>query len=736
MLNDVAAELRPSFVGTWSYLHTVLAARTTPEFRAKLKDFVETWSRWVITPGALGQLPPSESLHDALSRLLEVANSSSEFGLKISWRKLRALLRFCQVAAALVDDAPFFPEESPPDTQTPSHEEKAAQPPDPMTRVRIAALVAQLQSADDQQRAAADTALHAGGRVSQIGQDVVVALAEHMVAVDETSDPSMGYTGTVLADALGQIRHDDATSFKSWLVSADSKADHESAVARAIIGYAGSVTPDLLKDLSLLLPTAGPRAQAAVLDAFTQMFQNMTIGVGETAMQLALIEAMLLASLDSAPAQLLPSCVRICGFHPMPPVAFLRAVLAWGDKETRPEVLAELAPTLGRLGPRLWERLVQLRSEATVIGKAIVAAREHYVREPFDVKGLAEFLYNELPIDFDHAAQWIVLQLAEVPPVDALGRLERWIAGDDSAFDDTPVGESLSLRSQIEQFLDSLADHPDPIVVRAVRAALTRLLLPTESRQTVDATDRAAEALLTSLAIRIPDPQHLLRALLDATNDVVPRGPAHDVATAVAALLCTSVPSAAHSVIEHLSETDDWRHQEQAFATLAELGRRSPALLNEELGASLAPRLLAACFHENDFEIRAFAITTLGSLRRIGPDVGAALLACCRDVDTVRAAAIVAAQRFQQFDPAVLDNLLPALTGPSAGAAYAATLVLKALAISRQAIEQPTFRERIAEALAIACIHPEASREVEGPEYTTNSLGDACYQALMEVTGS
>src|SRR5262249_30189729 len=157
-----------------------------------------------------------------------------------------------------------------------------------------------------------------------------------------------------------------------------------------------------------------------------------------------------------------------------------------------------------------------------------------------------------------------------------------------------------------------------------------------------------------------------------------------------------------------LTQSGDTSLSGTVVATFAELARQSPAMINDELQADILPSLLAGCNSKFSRHLRRFSVTTLGYLRRLGPEVGAALLDCCRDVHEVRTPPIEAAQRFQQFSPAVLDDLLPELTGPSASTAYAVSLLLQALGTSRQAVEQPAIRVRIADALAAACTHPDA----------------------------
>src|SRR5262249_19930605 len=101
-----------------------------------------------------------------------------------------------------------------------------------------------------------------------------------------------------------------------------------------------------------------------------------------------------------------------------------------------------------------------------------------------------------------------------------------------------------------------------------------------------------------------------------------------------------------------------------------------------------------------------------------------------------------AAKRFQHFEPAALDVLIPALTGPSVSAAYTVTLLLRELGrVSRRRIDQSQLLERIACALANACVHPESGRVVDDARWwwiggePHQTLADACYEALIQVVG-
>ena len=107
----------------------------------------------------------------------------------------------------------------------------------------------------------------------------------------------------------------------------------------------------------------------------------------------------------------------------------------------------------------------------------------------------------------------------------------------------------------------------------------------------------------------------------------------------------------------------------------------------------------------------------------------------------VREAAIDAAKRFQQFEPAVLDVLIPGLTGSSVNTAYTVTHLLRELGrVSRRLIDRSQLLEQIAGALAAACVHPDAGRVVEDDWSLISGegrkpLADVCYEALMQVVG-
>jgi hypothetical protein len=113
------------------------------------------------------------------------------------------------------------------------------------------------------------------------------------------------------------------------------------------------------------------------------------------------------------------------------------------------------------------------------------------------------------------------------------------------------------------------------------------------------------------------------------------------------------------------------------------------------------------------------------------------LLAECKDDDEVARAAVVeliqAAQWFTQpVLGAVLDNLIPALTGPSVRTAATVATLLATLAAGRRTSDDS--RRKIASALAEACKHPSSARSWGAPR-EEKTLAEHFYEALFEVTG-
>ena len=197
------------------------------------------------------------------------------------------------------------------------------------------------------------------------------------------------------------------------------------------------------------------------------------------------------------------------------------------------------------------------------------------------------------------------------------------------------------------------------------------------------------------------------------------------------------------TLFQAVAETQDWEHRDPVLGTVANLAELSPAHVNAyiEDRPELADKLTEHCSAHDSFNTRRFALTALSHLRHISPDLGQALLHCCTDVWEVCEAAIDAAKLFQQFEPAVLDVLVPALTGSSVNTAYTVTLLLRELGrVSRRLIDRSQLLEQIAGALAAACVHPDAGRVVEDDWSLIRGegrkpLADVCYEALMQVVG-
>jgi hypothetical protein len=342
------------------------------------------------------------------------------------------------------------------------------------------------------------------------------------------------------------------------------------------------------------------------------------------------------------------------------------------------------------------------------------------------IDGLASDLEDSLAPPGDRAMRRLVIRLAEAgrgaPAV--LVALQAWNT-DVSAEAAGPVNAELgAARLAVDDarraIMGALLDaDPD---VRSTAAAGVLLLRFRNGSDREEEQDRLRSEL-TDGAVRL---DAALRAMA-----LKRRWMHRDAVAAAAAKDVADAPALLDLLEQALSETEEGSPvQEAVYAIIAKLAAQSPAVLNAA-GRWLSSGLVAGCLSDNHW-LRRDAITALGHLRRLGPECGRALQHLCRDIDEVRDAAIETAGRFQRFDAAVLDELLPVLTAPSITAAYAVALLLGELGTGRQAVEQPAVRRRIADALAAACADSGASRS-GGPGQ--RPLSETYYESLLKVAG-
>jgi DNA polymerase IIIc chi subunit len=164
-----------------------------------------------------------------------------------------------------------------------------------------------------------------------------------------------------------------------------------------------------------------------------------------------------------------------------------------------------------------------------------------------------------------------------------------------------------------------------------------------------------------------------------------------------------------------------------------------PARFNRS-AADLEPLLLRATRNLDSFNARRFAITALSYLRVITPEVLTALLRLVGDTQEVQDDALAAAGRFNRLHPslgqALPQELVAALTDPSALRARAAVRLLEALGTSPAASSAPGLRRQIVAALAAALQDPNSRRYVWVSAKTSDgTLDQDLWQALLRVAG-
>jgi hypothetical protein len=276
-------------------------------------------------------------------------------------------------------------------------------------------------------------------------------------------------------------------------------------------------------------------------------------------------------------------------------------------------------------------------------------------------------------------------------------------------------------------------------------AALVRRLVNRQPKPSLynerDQFDPAA--LLEALAQRQLDPERQLRALLAAgTDDDVWDDFYHGrIALAIRELLAQheEVWSLLLDDLRAALDDGDWQRHRIALAGLARSAEAMPARFNRS-AADLEPLLLRATRNLDSFNARRFAITALSYLRVITPEVLTALLRLVGDTQEVQDDALAAAGRFNRLHPslgqALPQELVAALTDPSALRARAAVRLLEALGTSPAASSAPGLRRQIVAALAAALQAPNSRRYVWVSAKTSDgTLDQDLWQALLRVAG-
>ncbi|MBO9366870.1 MAG: hypothetical protein J7466_19145, partial [Roseiflexus sp.] len=245
------------------------------------------------------------------------------------------------------------------------------------------------------------------------------------------------------------------------------------------------------------------------------------------------------------------------------------------------------------------------------------------------------------------------------------------------------------------------------------------------------------------LAQRQLDPERQLRALLAAgTDDDVWDDFYHGrIALAIRELLAQheEVWSLLLDDLRAALDDGDWQRHRIALAGLARSAEAMPARFNRS-AADLEPLLLRATRNLDSFNARRFAITALSYLRVITPEVLTALLRLVGDTQEVQDDALAAAGRFNRLHPslgqALPQELVAALTDPSALRARAAVRLLEALGTSPAASSAPGLRRQIVAALAAALQDPNSRRYVwVSAETSDGTLDQDLWQALLRVAG-
>jgi hypothetical protein len=294
-------------------------------------------------------------------------------------------------------------------------------------------------------------------------------------------------------------------------------------------------------------------------------------------------------------------------------------------------------------------------------------------------------------------------------------------------------------QERVDRVLAAAAALPEADAA-LVRRLVNRQPKPSSSKER-DQFDPAA--LLATLAQRQLDPERQLRALLAAgTDDDVWDDFYHGrIALTIRELLAQheEVWSLLLDDLRAALDDGDWQRHRIALAGLARSAEAMPARFNRS-AADLEPLLLRATRNLDSFNARRFAITALSYLRVITPEVLTALLRLVGDTQEVQDDALAAAGRFNRLHPslgqALPQELVAALTDPSALRARAAVRLLEALGTSPAASSAPGLRRQIVAALAAALQDPNSRRYVwVSAETSDGTLDQDLWQALLRVAG-
>ncbi|HEX3184592.1 MAG TPA: metallophosphoesterase [Pyrinomonadaceae bacterium] len=182
-----------------------------------------------------------------------------------------------------------------------------------------------------------------------------------------------------------------------------------------------------------------------------------------------------------------------------------------------------------------------------------------------------------------------------------------------------------------------------------------------------------------------------------------------------------------------------WPGRRILTAVLAELSERLTyrAFINTRPLANVVD-LFARAARDQSFDVRRFAIRTLGNLQQLTDSVADVFFTACQDVSSVYNETRTAVTKFKVFDAGSLERLTAAIREPSITVAYHAALLLGELGLSRSEDLGPAGRKRVADELVLLLDAPLAARTVYDFARLTNGsrvgpLYDVIYEALVRV---
>jgi hypothetical protein len=288
------------------------------------------------------------------------------------------------------------------------------------------------------------------------------------------------------------------------------------------------------------------------------------------------------------------------------------------------------------------------------------------------------------------------------------------------------------------RLLDRLNRDIDPALAHAVAGAVAYLWIKPLSIK-ADAWD--LNPTLDRLADLLDDqPEEMLASLLAAGTDEIPWDDYHDRITKVLQTLLSTRSDLLETFLEsYLPQAlvqPDWPERRIALAAAAASAEVAPAVFAQVADPDiLARQFVEAVTDVESFSARRFALTSLGHLRRVTPDVIGALWNALRDVSQVQQDALRAVLNFRRVEGDLIPQLAEGLMNESAAFAYATGQVLAAL--GRSESTTAAQRQAIVDALAEAVRSPASQREVYVLEdrsiHHLGRLDRAFHQALLQV---